>query len=327
MIDPDALWVTKKLRNAGHEAYIVGGAVRDLLVGKVPKDFDICTDANPRKIRKVFRHSRIIGRRFRLVHVYFPQQKFLEVSTFRSRDSGNGQNIYGSIDEDAMRRDFTLNALYYCPKDEYIIDHTKGYKDIQKGKIKPVIPLDHIFLEDPVRILRCLKYSQTIGFDLTYRLKRRIKKDVSLVESCSISRLTEELFKVLSSGFAQGIIQSYYQYGVLKSMLPEVHTFLARGRENKKALLNALRQLDDKVQKESEERRSRMLYYLLKPLWELEDFSLIPSKERFSYGIKYSKKAMAPLIAANKEIEGALRYYFKKKKWSAARPPRRRRPN
>ena len=150
-IDPDALFILKQLQEYGFSAYIVGGAVRDLLVHKTPKDFDIVTDATPSKIKKIFRNSRIIGRRFRLVHVFFGS-KIFEVSTFRSICDGTVGNRFGTMDEDVQRRDFTLNALYYDPLKEQIIDYVGGVKDIRKGIIRPVIPLKQIFEEDPVRL-------------------------------------------------------------------------------------------------------------------------------------------------------------------------------
>src|SRR5574344_1085961 len=156
-IDPDALQIIHRLRDAGFTAYIVGGAVRDLIVGNKPKDFDIVTDATPSKIKRIFRNSRIIGRRFRLVHIFFGQ-KIFEVSTFRSIIDGSVGNLFGTMDEDVMRRDFTLNALYYDPIKEQVIDYTGGVEDIKKGIVRPVIPMDKIFVEDPVRMLRAVKY-------------------------------------------------------------------------------------------------------------------------------------------------------------------------
>ena len=146
-LDHDALKVTDRLRTAGYQAYVVGGAVRDLLIDKAPKDYDIATDASPTRVRKIFRNSRIIGKRFRLVHVYFPQNKILEVATFRSLEGGEGDNVYGAMDEDAKRRDFTLNALYYSPREEQIIDYHDGVKDIKNRKLRSVIPLDVTFTD------------------------------------------------------------------------------------------------------------------------------------------------------------------------------------
>lgn len=157
-IDPDAIRIAHRLKSAGHSAYIVGGAVRDLLVGRVPKDFDLVTDAHPRKIKRLFRNSRIIGKRFRLVHVFF-REKIIELSTFRSLDHQGENNVYGTIQEDVLRRDFTLNALYYCPIEEIIIDYIGGVKDIRNRKIRPLIPLKTIFTEDPVRMIRALSSS------------------------------------------------------------------------------------------------------------------------------------------------------------------------
>ena len=150
-IDPDALRIVQRLRENGQEAYIVGGAVRDLLLGRRPKDFDIVTDAQPQRIKRIFRNARIIGRRFRLVHVY-AGPKLFEVCTFRSIANGTVGNEYGTMDEDALRRDFTLNALYYDPIDALLIDYVGGFKDIEAKRVKPVIPLATIFKEDPVRM-------------------------------------------------------------------------------------------------------------------------------------------------------------------------------
>ena len=155
-IDSDAFFVVSHLRNAGFDAYIVGGAVRDLLIGKHPKDFDIVTSATPSKIKRLFRNSRIIGKRFRLVHVFFGE-KIFEVSTFRSIAEGSIGNVFGTMDEDVQRRDFSLNALYYDPLKEQVIDYVHGVEDIRRKLVRPIIPLDRIFVEDPVRMLRAVK--------------------------------------------------------------------------------------------------------------------------------------------------------------------------
>ena len=246
-IDPDALRVTHRLRSSGHVAYVVGGAVRDLMLGKQPKDFDIATDAAPNRIRRLFRNSRVIGKRFRLVHVLFAD-KVIEVSTFRSAESQRFQNEYGDIAEDALRRDFTLNALYYAPDEGQILDYVGGVRDIRAKKVRPVIPMDRIFTEDPVRMIRAVKYAVSTGCRLSNRLRRGIKKEADLLEQISPSRITEEVFKVLLSGNAAPMIEELQRFDLLKNMLPEVAALLARGpKEYTAALYDRLRDLDAEV--------------------------------------------------------------------------------
>ena len=206
-IDSDAIYIIKLLKDYGFEAYLVGGAVRDLLIGKTPKDFDIVTDATPSKIKKIFRNSRIIGKRFRLVHIFFGS-KIFEVSTFRSLADGTIGNTFGTMDEDVQRRDFTINALYYDPIKEQIIDYVDGVRDIRRKLIKPVIPLNIIFEEDPVRMLRAIKYSATTGFKIPLKLHNKIRKSAHLLSPISPSRLTEELLKIINSGNSYQIVKN-----------------------------------------------------------------------------------------------------------------------
>ena len=172
-IDPNAARITERLKRAGYSAYIVGGAVRDLIVGKKPKDFDVVTDATPRNIKKLFRNSRIIGKRFRLVHIFFGD-KIIEVSTFRSINAD--ANIFGTLEEDVQRRDFRMNALYYCPHEQTILDYVGGFNDIRRKRVRALIPIRTIFTEDPVRMIRAVKYSATTGFKLPFFLRLRIKR-------------------------------------------------------------------------------------------------------------------------------------------------------
>lgn len=219
-VDRDAVFVTGRLRSNGFETYIVGGAVRDLMLGKKPKDFDIVTQATPSKIKKIFRNSRIIGRRFRLVHVYFGP-KIFEVSTFRSLKDGHTSNTYGTIEEDVLRRDFSLNALFYDPEKQVVVDYVEGMKDIQAKKIRPVIPPELIFRDDPVRMIRAVKYAAATGFAVPWLLSRRIKKESSLLASISPSRLTEELFKIIHSPHAAAIVESLEESGLYAYLQPE----------------------------------------------------------------------------------------------------------
>ncbi|MBE29506.1 poly(A) polymerase, partial [bacterium] len=165
-LDPDAVSTIKRITKSGYEAYLVGGCIRDLLLGYEPKDFDIATNATPEQIKKLFNHSRIIGRRFKLVHVIFSARKFIEVATFRSSKSNKTSNkgmvlrdnYYGSLKDDVFRRDFTVNGLYFDIKRSEIIDYVNGLNDLKKLKINMIGNPSERFEEDPVRIIRAVRF-------------------------------------------------------------------------------------------------------------------------------------------------------------------------
>ncbi|HNZ95531.1 MAG TPA: poly(A) polymerase, partial [Sphaerochaeta sp.] len=205
-IDRDALWVIKKLQGSGAEAYLVGGAVRDLMLGNIPKDFDIATSASPRQVQRLFYNARIIGRRFKLVHLIF-KDKVLEVSTFRSGEEAEdgSNNVFGSIEQDAKRRDFSINSFYYDPSNGQLLDFNDAMEDMRKKRISSVIPLEESFTEDPVRMIRAVKYAVITGFSLRFKLRVALRKYAPELSRISSSRLTEELVKILSSGHAAEI--------------------------------------------------------------------------------------------------------------------------
>lgn len=220
-IDRDALWAIKKLQSSGAEAYLVGGAVRDLLLGIIPKDFDIATSASPRQIQRLFYNARIIGKRFKLVHLVF-RDKVLEVSTFRSGEEvedGNN-NVFGSIDQDAKRRDFSINSCYYDPSNGQLLDFNGAMEDFKKKRISSVIALDETFVEDPVRMIRAIKYAVMTGFTLRFNIRMAIKRYSAELGRVSTSRLTEEVNKILASGHSRPIINELKRYGLLIYMLP-----------------------------------------------------------------------------------------------------------
>ncbi|MCL2209684.1 MAG: polynucleotide adenylyltransferase PcnB [Treponema sp.] len=219
-VDIDAVNIIRRLKSTGHDSYIVGGAVRDLILGKKPKDFDIVSTAAPLKIKKVFRGSRIIGRRFRIVHVYIGQ-KIFEVATFRSLKDGNTSNTFGSIDEDVFRRDFTMNALFYDPQQQIVVDYVNGMKDIKRKQVKPVIPVNQIFSEDPVRMIRAVKYAAAAGFNLPVNLKLRIYNQSKLLKTISPSRLTEEIQKIIRSDQAAAIVDLLEKMGLYGYLQPQ----------------------------------------------------------------------------------------------------------
>ena len=219
-VNSEAKSIVIRLKDAGYESYIVGGAVRDLILGKKPKDFDIVSEANPARIKKIFRNARIIGRRFRLVHVYFGPRIF-EVSTFRSLKDGLTSNTFGSIKDDVLRRDFTMNALFYDPIQQTVIDYIGGMKDIRKKTVKPVIPLSTIFRDDPVRMIRAVKYGATTGFTLPFSLRMKIRSQSTLLSLVSPSRLTEEIFKIVHSSHASRVVEALDNMGLYSYLQPK----------------------------------------------------------------------------------------------------------
>jgi len=313
-IDADAKAIIRRLRRAGFKAYIVGGAVRDLLTGRKPKDFDIATDAFPRRIRKIFPNSRIIGRRFRLVHIYAQpgRGKIFEVSTFRadqgsersgrqSRENPKGLGIFGSIEEDVWRRDFTVNALYYCPHRRIIIDFVGGYRDIQEKKICTLVPADNSFLEDPVRMIRGIKYAEITGFPLTAAVTGSIKRHRHKLATCSAARLTEEFYKILASGYAAGIFLRIYRLKLLEVFFPALHD--AWRSLSRKQLIDNLHSgfdsLDRRVGKDTLSRGS-MLGYIMRSFEKQWDRSVEP--ERVTEWIQETCK---PLLPSRKEAQRA----------------------
>jgi poly(A) polymerase len=244
-VDDDAVFICSRLRANGFETYVVGGAVRDLMLGKKPKDFDIVTEATPPRIKRIFRNSRIIGRRFRLVHVFFGPRIF-EVSTFRSLKDGHTSNTYGSIEEDVLRRDFSINALFYDPETQVVVDYVNGMADIRRKKIRPIIPAELIFRDDPVRMIRALKYAAATGFSIPWALKRRIKKEAALLGAVSPSRRTEELFKIIYSPYVRQIVESLENAGLYQYLQAEASARLKADAGFKRCYFQTLSGLGDR---------------------------------------------------------------------------------
>ncbi|GHV81593.1 polynucleotide adenylyltransferase [Spirochaetia bacterium] len=218
-VDREAVYIVDRLRANGYETYIVGGAVRDLILNKKPKDFDIVSEASPARIKKIFRNARIIGRRFRLVHVCFGS-KIFEVSTFRSLKDGTASNTFGTIEEDVLRRDFSLNALFYDPQKQEVVDYVGGMKDIRDKLVKPVIALPVIFRDDPVRMIRAVKYAASTGFTLPFALRWKIKRQSFLLAPVSPSRLTEEIMKIIHAASAFEIVEKLESFGLYAYLQP-----------------------------------------------------------------------------------------------------------
>jgi poly(A) polymerase len=239
LVDADALWVIKRLRSARFHAYIVGGAVRDLLVGRTPNDFDIATEAHPLQIKRLFRSARVIGRRFRLVHVYCAREKYIEVSTFRSRVAGatigrqaqpDANNYYGTMEEDAQRRDFTINALYYCPIDRRLIDYVEAFPDLRQRRLRTLVRAEESFAEDPVRMIRAVKYASLLDFPFPLSMAGLVRRMRESVLTCSRERVTEEVFKILTSGSAGGILDLAHRLRLFEIILPAQAKHLKESR-------------------------------------------------------------------------------------------------
>ncbi len=236
-IDPDALKIMYRLLRAGFKAYLVGGGVRDLLLGQKPKDFDIGTDAKPEEMRSLFRNSRVIGRRFRLVHVFFRGNKIIEVATFRSsgtseseEDNGvtsanrqsTAENVYGTDATDAFRRDLTINALFYDLSSYSIIDYVGGVKDLRDGIIRIVGDPDQRFAEDPVRLIRAVRHAARTGFRIEPVTWEALLRCRHLINQSSNVRVYEELKKDFKSGYILKILRRLSDSGLLQFLLPEL---------------------------------------------------------------------------------------------------------
>ena len=309
-LDPDAVRIVRKLRENGHEAYIVGGAVRDLLLAKRPKDYDIVTDAPPPRIKKIFYRSRIIGRRFRLVHVY-AGQKIYEVSTFRSIGQGTIGNEYGTIDEDALRRDFSINALYYDPVANHIVDYVQGMRDIKAKRIVPVISLKTIFSEDPVRMIRAIKYSVSTGFSIAWLTRLAIRRTAPLLRTASVSRLGEEAIKIISSAKALSICLELHAYGLLGAILPAMADFLDRSGPARQALCDDIQAMDDYVNRSGDKTLGALLTFLLRqPVLAAVQVPAADTAEAYRNALQQARAFLDPITLPRIEVEAAVRANF-----------------
>lgn len=257
LISQAALKTCDGLQRAGFQAYIVGGAVRDLLLNHPPKDFDIATDATPEQVHKVFRRSRIIGRRFRLVHVLWGQET-IEVSTFRghhqsagdaeTNDSGRiiRDNVFGSLEEDAARRDFTANALYYDPKQQVVLDFHQGVADVRAKTLRMIGDPTTRYHEDPVRMLRAVRLSAKLGLTIEPRTQAPIKKLTALLEDVPPSRLFDEMLKLFLSGHAIESIHALRAQQLHHGLLPLLDVVLEQPLGEKFVML-ALKNTDERI--------------------------------------------------------------------------------
>ncbi len=231
-ISVNALKVVSRLNEHGYQAFLVGGCVRDILLGRSPKDFDVATDAHPDDVRDLFRNSRIVGKRFRIVHVRFGRE-IVEVTTFRGphedkydenhTDSGMtvSDNIYGTFEEDVFRRDFAINSLYYKPSTKELIDLADGHADIESKTIRTIGSPEERFREDPVRMLRAIRFKAKLGFDIDDETAEAIRSIGYLIQDVAPARLFEEVLKLFLSGYAVAAFNGLKEYDLYGWMFPD----------------------------------------------------------------------------------------------------------
>jgi len=322
-IDPDAEKVVRRLVRHGYEAYLVGGCVRDLLLGRSPKDFDVATNARPDDVRQLFRNSRIIGRRFRLVHVLFGGGKVIETATFRrtpaeDRDADDllikSDNVFGEADEDAYRRDFTINALFYDLEQRAVLDWVGGMPDIENRVVRTIGDPLVRFREDLIRILRAIKFSARLDLAIAPSVYDAIVVCRDSLARAARPRLFEELLRLLREGAAHRALWLAWETGVLDVLLPELSSYLADSSEDDRAVWRLLRELDRATVRRGSAFEDTVLWttLLLEPLREACDGSkdrilaaydfLEPIVERLSVPRRVAD-AMRRIVAALPRLE------------------------
>ena len=265
LLSKNAVKVTDTLQQAGYEAFIVGGAVRDLVLGIGPKDFDVATNATPDQVQKLFRKARLIGRRFQIVHVTFfgkGHPEIIEVSTFRALLDNAGDhvaesgrilrdNVWGSQGEDAARRDFSINAMYYDPSSETVLDYHGGMADIQKKTLRMIGDPAKRYREDPIRMLRAIRFAAKTEFTLEAATRAPIAKLSTLLQDVPSARLFDEILKLLMSGYSWAAIQGLRDAGLHHGLLPLLDHILDTSEDSKEANLFvklALANTDQRIQ-------------------------------------------------------------------------------
>jgi poly(A) polymerase len=255
-IDPDALQVLYRLNHAGFTAYLVGGGVRDLLMGRAPKDFDISTDAHPNQVRKLFRNCYLVGRRFRLAHVVFGR-KVIEVSTFRkppqpdeADESAPGSlyqqedNTFGTPEEDASRRDFTVNGLFYDIRTFSVIDYVGGLRDLERRTLRSIGDPNVRFREDPVRMMRAIRFASRLGFRMDWDCRRALKRHHGEIRKASAPRLLEEIMRLFGHTCSASTFQLLWEHRLMSILLPEIHAYVETSGGKRSPLFQHLAAFD-----------------------------------------------------------------------------------
>ena len=276
-LDRDAVKVIARLRAMGHQAYFVGGCVRDLMLGRTPKDFDLATDAHPGEVRAIFRNCRLIGRRFRLAHVFFRDGKIIEVATFRQNPVDVGDdvpgdadllitrdNVFGTAEEDARRRDFTVNGLFYDPFLGEVIDYVGGRADLEAHRMSTIGDPEVRMREDPVRALRAVRFAARLGFTIEPEVFEAMRRHAGELARCAPPRVLEEIFKILRCTGAGRAFELLRSSGMLPIVLPSLSKALdAGGQEARARFSSHLAALDELVRAGEEASDAMLLGALL----------------------------------------------------------------
>ena len=311
-ISENALKVLLRLKKADFEAYLVGGCVRDLLLGREPKDFDVATNASPEQVKQIFRNCRIIGRRFRLAHVFFGRE-IIEVATFRGSEPEESDqqvvhedgrllrdNVFGTLEEDVWRRDFTVNALYYNIRDFSVVDYTGGMQDHSAGVLRLIGDPAIRYREDPVRMLRAIRFSVKLGFSLHPDTERPIHELADLLKSIPSARLYDEMLKLFLAGYGLQTFEMLRHYGLFAILFPASDKCLETLDHEfpRQFLIRALENSD----KRFADGKSLTPYFLLAALlWEPLQLS---AQKRIDHG---ENETIAYQNAANEVLTGQIK--------------------
>ena len=267
-ISPHARQVIERLKDAGYTAYLVGGCVRDLILGQEPKDFDVVTQARPEEIRQVFRNARLIGRRFRLAHVHFGRE-IVEVATYRAAPAegpeDDGGNVFGTLEEDAFRRDFTVNALYYDPDEGFITDYVNGLHDLAEAQLRVIGDPEARFREDPVRMLRAVRFAAKLRLRLTDDGRRLVPALGPLLQGVAPARLFEEVLKLFHTGNAVATYETLCEHRLFEVLFPGVAAVLGPHADPDSLLSRALANSDLRI---AEDKPVTPAFLFAALLWE-----------------------------------------------------------
>lgn len=314
-----AIKVCEVLQNKGYEAYVVGGAVRDLLAGMQPKDFDVVTNATPEQIRPLFRRAFIIGRRFKLVHVVFGRE-VIETSTFRADSARRAQtdqhgrilrdNVYGNIEEDAKRRDFTLNALYYDPTTEEVVDFHQGVQDLKNHVVRIIGDPETRYREDPVRMLRAIRFAAKLEAEIDPATHAPIKKLAHLIRNVPSSRLFDEAIKLLSCGQAILCLKQLEQEQLVNYILP-VFPQVYQQENDKRFLEIAFERTDQRVRTGQSISPSFLFAALLWPLvrqqWDERQQASVPTVQAMSDAANNVIDTYSPQMSIQRRFQADMR--------------------